>query len=130
METKQVIIIRKDLKMRLGKSCSQVAHASMKVLLDIAHKSIYGTKYTIRLSRVEPIYHWLNGAFTKVVVGCDSEEELLDIYKKAKEERIMCSLIQDAGRTEFHGELTYTAVAIGPDEVDKIDRITGHLKLL
>ena len=31
---KQIIVIRKDLKMRKGKMCAQAAHASMKVLLD------------------------------------------------------------------------------------------------
>ena len=34
METKQVIVIRKDLKMRKGKMCAQAAHASMKVILN------------------------------------------------------------------------------------------------
>ena len=29
---KQVIIIRKDLKMRKGKMCAQAAHAAMKVV--------------------------------------------------------------------------------------------------
>jgi len=33
-EVKQVIVIRKDLKMPLGKCCAQVAHASMTVILD------------------------------------------------------------------------------------------------
>lgn len=130
METKQVIVIRKDLKMRKGKMCAQAAHASMKVLLDKAIINCLQTNISISMSRIDPLYHWLKGAFTKVVVGCDSEEEMLDIYNKAKDAMLYCSLIQDAGRTEFHGEPTYTTIAIGPDEVSKVDKITGHLKLL
>ena len=73
---------------------------------------------------------WINGLFTKVCVGVDSEEELLAIYEKAKEEDIPCALIQDAGLTEFDGVPTYTAVAVGPDDVTEVDLVTGHLKLL
>lgn len=58
-----------------------------------------------------------------------SEEELLDIYNKAIEAVLPCSLIKDAGLTEFK-EPTYTAVAIGPSRPNDVDKITGHLKLL
>ena len=34
-DIKQVIVVRKDLNMRKGKIATQVAHASMKVLLDV-----------------------------------------------------------------------------------------------
>ncbi len=36
---KQVLVIRKDLKMRRGKECSQIAHASMMWLLERIKKS-------------------------------------------------------------------------------------------
>lgn len=78
----------------------------------------------------EPLYFWLTGLFTKIVVSCDSEEELLELHKKALSKKILTSLIQDSGKTEFNGIPTYTAVAIGPDNIEKIDSITGHLKLL
>ena len=77
-----------------------------------------------------PMQAWLSGRFTKVVVRVDSEAELLEVYQKAKDAGLPCSLIQDSGATEFHGVPTYTAVAIGPDEAEKIDAITGQLKLL
>ena len=41
-----------------------------------------------------------------------------------------CSLIQDAGFTEFGGIPTYTACAVGPGKVDEVNKITGELKLL
>jgi len=39
-------------------------------------------------------------------------------------------LIQDHGLTEFQGEKTYTAVAIGPVSGKRIDNITSHLPSL
>lgn len=138
MSSKQVIVIRKDLKMRKGKMISQGAHASLGALLKLAKREIIfhdivgcvGHKYTITARHNTPLHEWLEGIFTKIVVGCDSEEELLELYEKAKEENLTAALIQDAGKTEFHGEKTYTALAIGPDYSTNIDKITGHLKLL
>jgi len=140
-EIKQVIVVRKDLNMRKGKMCSQSAHASMKVILDkmifedvsITHPAVSNPRFA-ELSMIIPksscLYEWLNGTFTKIVVYVDSEEELLEVKKKADDAGILCALVTDAGRTEFHGEATNTVVAIGPDEAEKIDKITGHLKLL
>jgi len=60
----------------------------------------------------------------------NSEAELLDLRDKAKAAGILHAIIQDAGKTEFHGVPTYTVVAIGPVWSDEIDPITGHLPLL
>ena len=148
-EIKQVIVIRRKypdgnggfFQPRTGKLIAQAAHASMKVLLD---KMIFydvslttlpsnNPRFT-ELSMIMPksgcLYKWLNGIFTKIAVYVDSEEELLEIKQKAEDAGILCALVTDAGRTEFHGEATNTAVAVGPDESEKIDKITGHLKLL
>ena len=140
-EIKQVMVVRKDLNMRKGKMCAQVAHASMKVILDkmnfvdisLTHPSVYSPRFS-ELSMIVPksssLYKWLQGPFTKIVVSVDSEEELLEIKRKAEDADILCTLVTDAGKTEFHGEATNTVVAVGPEEVEKIDKITGHLKLL
>lgn len=73
---------------------------------------------------------WLQGRFTKICVSVDSEAELHEIYGKAQEAGIPCYLIQDCGATEFGGVPTYTCCAIGPDQEEVINPITGHLKLL
>jgi len=125
---KQVIVVRKDLNMRKGKLAAQVAHASMATLtqyIEIEQNTI-GYVFFPPKHMVD----WLNGDFTKIVVGCDSEIELLYIYRKAKDAGIITSLITDSGRTEFHNISTLTTAAIGPDEDEKVDEITGHLKLL
>lgn len=131
---KQVIILRKDLNMRKGKMVAQGAHASMKVFFD---KMAYyqddlesPPAYHFYPDFSKMVYPWVEGTFTKAVVGVASEQELLDIYNKAKEAKLLCSLIQDIGATEFHGVPTFTAVAVGPGNRDDIDKITGHLTLL
>lgn len=128
---KQVIVMRKDLNMRKGKMCAQAAHASMKVLLDRSKHKNYRDGVTVNelIIPIKDIKKWILGSFTKVVVSVDSEKELFTLYSKAKEANIPCALIQDTGKTEFN-EPTYTCCAIGPCDNNKVDTITGDLKLL
>lgn len=136
---KQVIVIRKDLNMRKGKLAAQAAHAAMKAILDRMQISEYAKGSTIwegcyvwhiTIFESEPLHRWLKGSFTKVVVSVDSEEELLEIKRKAEDEGILCAMVTDAGKTEFKGIPTNTAVAVGPEWASKLEKITGHLKLL
>jgi PTH2 family peptidyl-tRNA hydrolase len=73
---------------------------------------------------------WLDTGATKICVRAESEEELLDVAKKAIEEGVPCYIVQDEGRTEFNGQKTLTCLALGPDRSSKIDKISGDLKLL
>lgn len=134
VNVKQVIVIRKDLKMRRGKEIAQGSHASVKFLSDRIRKvtnhrvpSMAGEHFPVFLSDVEEA--WIMGSFAKICLRVESEEALLALHEKAQEAGLVSSLIQDAGRTEFHGVPTYTCLAIGPDEAEKIDVITGDLKL-
>lgn len=144
-EVKQVIVIRKDLNMRKGKMISQGCHASTAVLLskmnnqpiNIASRNLTTlnnnarfVEYSMVIAKSSDLHEWLNNLSTKIVVGCDSEKELLSLYQEAKDSNLPCALIKDAGRTEFNNIATYTCIAIGPAGVDKLDPITGHLKLL
>ena len=120
--------------MRKGKMCAQVAHASMKVIIDKMRFRQYACKsaghYVDSLHLGEDMYKWLTGKFTKVVVSCDSKEELLDIYASAIKKKLDCAIIEDSGATEFNGKPTLTCVAIGPGQANDINEITGKLKLL
>jgi len=124
---KQVIVVRKDLNMRKGKIAAQASHASLKVFFD-RMKSFFFKIYWIRMTK--EMKKWKSGAFTKICVSVDSEEALYDIKAKAIQAKIPCALIVDSGKTEFNGVPTATCIALGPDESEKIDRITGNLKLL
>ena len=133
---KQVIVMRKDLNMRKGKMVAMGAHAYLKVFLDMTVIHLVtkegknlGHRGTFPIIS-QAMYDWIKGSFAKICVSVDSEDELMTIYNNAKENEIICSLITDNGLTEFHGVPTITCAAIGPDESEKIDKITGRLKLL
>ncbi|MEM5801844.1 MAG: peptidyl-tRNA hydrolase Pth2 [Candidatus Aenigmatarchaeota archaeon] len=111
---KQVIVVRKDLKLGVGKIAAQVAHAAIGSLKK-ANKNI---------SEI-----WEKEGAKKIVVKVNSLEKLKEIYKKVKKEKIPCFLVRDAGLTQVK-KGTITALGIGPDKEDKIDKITGKLKLL
>ena len=131
-EQKQVIIMRKDLKMNRGKIAAQAAHASMKIffdrITDIKLNEDGSADITIHFNK--EMKEWREGPFTKTCLQVHSEEELLEIYKQAQEKDLPVALITDSGQTTFHNVPTNTCIAIGPANRDKIDEITGHLKLM
>lgn len=123
---KQVIVMRHDLKMRRGKQIAQGAHASMSFMCRRLQQggSVSLTDFT------DAQREWLTGAIAKVCCRVDSEEDLMAIHDKAVEAGMEVHLITDSGKTEFHGEPTNTCLAVGPDDAEQIDEITGHLQLL
>jgi PTH2 family peptidyl-tRNA hydrolase len=115
---KQVIIIRKDLKMRRGKEISQGAHSAMAFLIENG-----GKPFDLETK------NWLQDGQTKITLQINSEKELEELHAEAKEMGLRSHLITDAGRTEFDGVPTKTCLAIGPNRASDIDEITGNLKL-
>ena len=134
---KQVLIVRKDLKMRKGKAIAQGAHASLAAFLnktinlessnDLNENYI---EWKIKINREDPLLLWLQNEFTKITLSVNSLEELLDIERQAQDEGIHTTKITDKGLTEFHGTPTITVLALGPDYSSKLDPITGKLELL
>lgn len=118
-------MVRKDLNMRKGKVGAQSAHASLAVFLN--RGTVQGKKITIPLT--EAMQAWMASSFKKICVYVNSEAELLDVYQKACDAGLPCSLITDKGDTEFHGIPTKTCCAIGPALNEEIDPITGLLPL-
>jgi len=133
MPVKQSLIIRvkyPDGKggltgVRAGKLIAQGSHGACSFLCE--HLKRPWWKFWHRLSTPELL--WLNGSFKKVCLQVNSEDQLLDIYNKAKSIGLKAYLIQDSGLTEFSGIKTYTCVSIGPDYSEKIDSVTKDLKL-
>ena len=126
---KQVIVIRRDLKMRRGKEIAQGAHASMLWLADrvLQRMTPAGTVGRVEFSAAERA--WLTSSFRKVTVNVGSEAELLAVYEKAMEAGLVAYLITDRGLTEFGGVPTRTCLAVGPDYDDLVDAVTGELEL-
>lgn len=111
---KQVIVIRKDLKMSKGKIAAQVAHAS-----------IGAYRKAGRLARKA----WEMTGEKKVVLRAKSLEEIMTLKRKADSLKLPNVLIRDAGLTEIEAG-TVTALGIGPARGAKIDKVTGSLPLL
>lgn len=127
--TKQVIVIRRDLKMRRGKEIAQGAHASMAWLRQriMPHLTPAGRADQVQISAAERA--WLELSMRKVTVKVGSETELLDVYDKALGAGLVAHIITDRGLTEFGGTPTRTCLAVGPDYDDLIDPVTGDLEL-
>ena len=131
-EPKQVIVMRKDLNMRKGKIAAQASHSSVKVILDLMVTTYDGSDVirTLSIDKATALNAWIEGRFTKICVYVNSEAELVEIYNKANKEGLLCSLITDAGLTEFNGVPTITCAAIGPAFPDQLIGITNELPLL
>jgi PTH2 family peptidyl-tRNA hydrolase len=127
--TKQVIVIRRDLKMRRGKEIAQGAHASMAWLRQrvMPHLTSAGRADQVQFSAAER--SWLELSMRKVTVKVGSEQELLGVYDKALTAGLVVHMITDRGLTEFGGIPTRTCLAVGPDYDDLIDPVTGDLEL-
>jgi len=133
--TKQVIVVRRDLNMPIGKFGAQLGHAVLAFI---------GRRISDRLDQYEGYhYHdnsfgiWLKAqeqnwfdakGYTKIVLGVDSEQELEAIACTAEKAGLEVHRIVDEGRTVFNGP-TFTCIGIGPDYARVIDVVTGHLRL-
>ena len=120
LPVKQVIVMRRDLKMRRGKEVAQGSHASNEILEQVAFRG---------KNPSDELVEWLNTGKTKICVRVDSEEELMAIYEAAQARRLEVNLITDSGHTEFNMVPTKTCLAIGPNDAMTIDLVTGHLPL-
>lgn len=110
---KQAVVIRADLKMSVGKVAAQACHASLGAYL----KSGHGARRA-----------WERSGAKKIVLGAKNLPELKSLQQRAAKQKIPCFLVTDAGATELTPG-TITALGIGPDADEKIDRITGNLAL-
>lgn len=117
MEIKQVIIVRKDLGMGIGKMCAQCGHAVILSNVEAwkADKDIAA--------------EWMKTGQKKIVLKVDDEESLKKLYAAFKYKKIPCALVDDAGLTQLDPGTT-TALGIGPWKSSEIDQFTSKLKLL
>lgn len=113
-DIKFVVVVRKDLGMGVGKIAGQVGHACSSVVWD----------------HPDHVRNWFSyGNQKKAVLKVQSESELIDMIKKAQAYGIITTVIRDAGKTQIEPN-TMTCCGFGPDYSSKLDKITGHLKLL
>ena len=97
--------MRRDLKMRKGKIAAQAGHACVEAVLMALRKEGRTDDFEMTADGLalknkdkpsSPLSDWFMYGCAKVCVYIDSEEELLDIAKKAEERGIIASVITDA----------------------------------
>ena len=111
----KMVIIANDIPLSPGKLAAQVAHAAVDCALFLHKKN------------PSLLQHWLDTGQKKVVLKA-SEQDILHLKKIAGSVGLCTSLVRDAGHTELPPG-TLTALAIGPAEDMKIDKVTGQLPL-
>jgi len=116
-EYKLVIVMRTDIKMSKGKVAAQAGHAAVSA-------SEYARK-----NRPEWWSPWIMEGQRKIAVKAKSEDEILMLERKAKNAGLPVAMIVDRGLTEIPPN-TITCLGIGPAPANKVDTITGNLKLL
>ena len=112
---KMAIVLNSSIEMSCGKAAAQAAHAAVECAFKAFKKN------------ASLIKKWFDEGQKKIVLKA-SEEEIIELERKAKKLGLTTALIRDAGLTELKPG-TLTALAIGPEEEEKIDRVTGHLPL-
>jgi PTH2 family peptidyl-tRNA hydrolase len=125
-DTKMVIVVLKSLGMNKGKIAAQCSHAAQYFMFD--QMTWLGHTASIKFSTVQA--EWIRSSHAKVVLGAKDELEFQAVVEAARRAGVSVHTVTDAGRTKFHGVPTVTCCAIGPDYVDRLDPITGHLALL
>ena len=114
VELKQVIVVRQDLKLPKGKMSAQAAHAAVEAVLR---------------SDKDMVKNWRADGQKKVVLKIEDEPALMKLNMDAKDMGLVSAVITDAGKTCIAPGTT-TCLAIGPDSEEKIDMLTGKLKMI
>ena len=147
---KQIIIVRRDLDMSIGKTSAQVAHGSMAFLTNIIRNNVteltkngyfilnesdmedendlvYRCEYDFDKDLYE---QWINGEFTKVVLQARNKNHLLKAKTIAEElgmkEGEDFFLIKDNCHTELEPEedgRTLTCIGFKPMDAEIINKI-------
>jgi PTH2 family peptidyl-tRNA hydrolase len=114
---KQVIVVRTDLQMGKGKIGVQVAHGAVSAALEVQRQNPRWLR------------SWIDQGQPKITVRVHGIEELSALRAGAASAGLPAVLVEDRGLTQLPSG-TPTCLAIGPGPVERIDHLTGHLKLL
>ena len=109
------ILVREDLKMSKGKVLAQVSHT----IVDATVKA-----YT----QTQLFFKWRADGEKIVILKVPNEKTLMCIMDIAERKGVNCGYTVDAGLTEVLPG-TKTVGFVGPDRDEKIDKLTGQLKL-
>ena len=109
------VLVRDDLKMSKGKVLAQVSHT----IVDATVKA-----YT----QSQLFFKWRADGEKIVILKVPDEKTLMCIMNIAERKGVNCGYTVDAGLTEVLPG-TKTVGFVGPNFEDKVDKLTGQLKL-
>ncbi len=110
-------MVRRDLKMKVGKIATNVAHAAVLS----AEKS--------RQKDFATFYKWFESGQAKVILKVQNLEELTALRQRAENLSLLVVVIPDVVPTLVMTD-RWICICIGPAQSILIDKITRHLKLL
>ena len=110
-----VLMIRGDIKMSKGKVLAQISHAVVSATV----KAYTSTNI---------FYKWQADGEKIVILKVPNLKTLFTITNIATRKQVPNGFVIDAGLTELKEE-TVTVGFVGPDYDNKIDKLTGQLKL-
>lgn len=142
---RQAIVVRKDLSMPCGKLGAMCAHASRTFLLraiidrykgydECEHLSehfeggLLGAQWQW-MTEIEPGLEYCNQlSFATIVLAVADEAELLKVMAEARAAALECHQVVDGGHSHNKPN-TLVCAAIGPDTAERLEPVTGHLKI-
>ena len=128
---KLALVLRTDLDASKGKLCAMAAHAAVAAYRAAAADARAPARALLR--------DWALGGEAKVVLRAGSEEELAALLRAARApgaagasdgdcEQLFACLVRDAGLTQVPAGSAMALAVFG--RADRVDRVTGGLKLL
>ena len=138
---KQIIIVRNDLGMSIGKLSAQVSHASMAFLSNFIRDNTDIDGHVDGWIDKDILDNWINNIFTKVVLKAKNKNQLLKAKTIAEDMGMVeCKdffLIKDNCLTELEPEefdengvgRTLTCIGFKPMDADIIDKIGKKYQL-
>lgn len=128
---KQIILVRKDIKLPKGKLGAQAAHASLGIV-----KKLISSRLLCPLELEQGLHpvltavdEWWTGSWTKVCLALDSIDDLQPLLDQCDVVGLLYDIVKDNGLTVYHGIPTITCIGIEPATPEVLDPIFGHLKL-
>ncbi|KAJ2848632.1 hypothetical protein IWW36_003182 [Coemansia brasiliensis] len=115
-DIKLVLVIRTDLGMSKGKVAAQCSHATLACYKEARKRA------------AELVRQWEVMGQTKVTLKCSSEEEMVQMERKARNCGLIAQSICDAGRTQIAAG-SRTVLGIGPGPASLVNKVSGHLQL-
>lgn len=125
-ELKQVILLRRDMRLRRAEAAALASKASMAFIVE-GDESDQSGSVKVTLSGIEA--EWMLGTSTRIILGVTSEDAMRKLLLKAELQGVSTYEIMGSSSGKVDEGVQLIAASLGPDDSDKLDLITGNLKL-